>query len=139
MTNSEDQNISSPSRPVVLSLLCMITFVVGSLKLVLFLLAAFRSIPDYSGKNINGLLNLFLGINSTFYLTAWIALTVVTMTGAALMWNLKKSGFYIYVLAVCFTYLLPAISSGAEMMTLQRLFITSVFIFFYGIHLKFMN
>lgn len=55
------------------------------------------------------------------------------------MWKLRKSGFYIYVLSVCIAYLLPAISSEADMMTIQRLFVTSAFIFFYGINLKFLN
>lgn len=141
MTNNTEQNISPTMRPVALSLLCIITFIAGTVKIVLFLWAILRSNPDYSGKenDINGLLNVFLGINSTFYLILWIVVTITAIAGAVLMWKLKKSGFYIYTLSVCIAYILPSISEGPEMMTIQRLFFTTVFIFFYGIHLKFMN
>jgi hypothetical protein len=134
-----EQNISPPLRPVALSVLCIITFCSGFLKILLFFWAVFSSDTDYSGKGINGFLNTFLGINSTLYLLLWLALSVFSVAGAGLIWKLKKNGFYLYVISVSIAYLLPAIASGAGMMTIQRLFFTSVFIFFYGIHLKFMN
>ena len=133
------QNISSPARPVVLSLLCIITFITGFFKIALFFWATLFSNQGYSGKNINGFLNLFLGISSTLFLIIWMAVTLFAMAGAGLMWKLKKSGFYIYAISACFTYILPAISSGAGMMTIQRLFFAALFLFLYGIHLKFMK
>lgn len=139
LTETEEPNIPLPVRPEMLSVLCIITFASGLIKIMLFLWAILRSNPNYSGENINGLLNFFLGIHSTLYTIIWIAVTVTTMTGAGLIWKLRKSGFYIYVLSVCIAYLLPAISSGADMMTIQRLFVTSAFIFFYGINLKFLK
>ena len=139
MKEAEAQTISHPIRPAVLSLLCIITAASCFFKIVIFGWAAFRSNPNYSGKDINGLLNFFLGINGTLYILIWIAVTVTTLIGTGLMWRLKISGFYIYVLSACIAYVLPALSSGADMITIQRLFLTSVFIFFYGIHLKFMR
>jgi uncharacterized membrane protein len=139
MTNAGEQKISPSARPVVLSLLCMVTFVSGFFRSVLFLWAVICSNNGSSGKNVNELLHIFLGINSTFSYFAWIAVTFIAMAGAGLMWKLKKSGFYMYTSAAIIAYLLPAMSSGADMLTIQRLFFTSVFIFCYGIHLKFMN
>ena len=101
MPDNETQNASPPLRPVVLSLLCIITLIMGLFKIALFLWAALPSNPDYSGRNLNGLLNLFLGINSTKYIIVWIAVTITALAGAGLMWKLKKSGFYIYALSTC--------------------------------------
>lgn len=139
MRDIENQNISPAGRPVVLRLLCIITFVTGFFKIALLFWALFSTNPGYSGKNITGLLNLYLGAGNTMYILIWISLTLIAMAGTWQMWKLKKNGFYIYVSAVSVAYLLPAISSGSEMMTIQRLFFTSIFIFMYGIHLKFMN
>jgi hypothetical protein len=139
--NTESQN-SSPShkRPAILSVLCTLTFAFGAFKIILFCSAAFLLINNVtSNSGLSGILNALLSIRSTADAIVWIILTLVVLLGSWLMWRLRKIGFYIYFFAAILAYLLPAIVGGAEMMTIERLIFSSIFVFFYGLHLKFMK
>jgi hypothetical protein len=132
------KNDASKVRPTGLGILCTITFVFGIFKIFLFLWA----VLFYSSKintGLLGLLDALLAIRTQFHALVWTGISMVSIVGAWLMWKLRKVGFYIYFTSAFIAYLLPAIIGGAEMMTIQRLFFTSVFIFFYGLHLKFLK
>jgi hypothetical protein len=140
-TDSKVQNSDpSPERPAILSVLCILSFAFGAFKIILFFSAAILFIHNTAlNSGLTGMLNALLSIKSTFDAIVWIVLTLVLVHGSWLMWHLRKIGFYIYFFAAIFAYLLPAIHGGAEMMTIERLFFSSIFVFFYGLHLKFMK
>ncbi len=132
-------NKSSQGRPSVLSLLCIITFSFGIFKIILFFLLALYMNAPHEDSGLTGIFNSQLGIKNPNNALAWIGVTLLAIAGAWLMWKLKKIGFYIYFFASITAYLLPVIFAGAQMMTIQRLFFSSIFIFLYGMHLKFMK
>ena len=59
------------------------------------------------------------------------------------MWNLKKSGFWMYRLASVASLLVPVFFLGGGMMTLLSVgiggFITIVFVILYAVNLKHMH
>jgi hypothetical protein len=139
MKSEIHNNESLQARPSVLSILCIVTFAFGILKIILFSTTAFfLNNPDVNG-GIPTLLNELLGIKSPLNALMWNAVTLVTLYGTWLMWKLRRMGFYLYFLTAVISYTLPALIAGAEMMTVQRLIFISMFVFFYGIHLKFMH
>jgi hypothetical protein len=138
MKSEIHNNKSQQARPSVLSILCVVTFAFGILKIIVFSTTAFfLNNPDVNYR-IPALLNALLGIKSPFIALIWIAITLVTLYGTWLMWKLRRMGFYLYFLSAVLSYILPALIAGAEIMTVQRLVFISMFVFFYGIHLKFM-
>jgi hypothetical protein len=140
MDTKTHKNQKSPGRPVVLSLLCIITFSFGILKIILFSWTAITFLNNsFQDSGFTGMLNAMLAIKTPAFAFIWIAVTMTSLLGAVMMWQLMKAGFYIYFIAAVFAYLLPALAEGAEMMTIQRLFFTSIFIIFYGLHIRFMR
>lgn len=139
MKSEITDNKSSQGRPSVLSLLCIITFSFGIFKIILFFLLALYMNAPHEGSGLTSIINSQLGIKNPNNALAWIGVTLLAIAGAWLMWKLKKIGFYIYFFASITAYLLPAIFTGAQLMTIQRLFFSSIFIFLYGMHLKFLK
>lgn len=127
------------NRPVTLSLLCITTFVFGIFKIILFSVATIYLIQPDKDSALTSLLNVLLGIKNPIHTLIWITVTLALIFGARLMWRLRKTGYYMYFFATTIAFFFPAFIAGAEMMTIQRLVFTSMFIFFYGIHLRFMK
>lgn len=69
--------------------------------------------------------------------------SVLGLVGVWMMWNLRKNGFYIYVVSSILGLSLPYIFIGFSMVGLLGLgfvgFITVLFIVLYAIHLKYMS
>lgn len=69
--------------------------------------------------------------------------SLLSLLGVWFMWNLRKNGFYIYVVASLAGLFLPFVFLGFSMVALMGLgvggFITILFIVLYAIHLKYMN
>jgi len=131
---------SSPERPTILSILCIITFAFGIFKIILFSWAAIFLINyTYKCSGLTGMLNALISIKTPVYALVWIAVTLISLIGTWLMWRMQKAGFYLYFFSATLAYVLPASIAGTEMMTIQRLVFSSIFIFFYGINIKFMK
>jgi hypothetical protein len=126
-------------RPHVLSLLCIITFTFGIFRIIVFSADAYMLSLSSDKSSYSNLLKILTGIASPAHALIFILITILAILGAWLMWKLNKRGFYLYTSAAILAYIFPAIIAGNEMMTIQRLFFSSTFILFYGIHLKFMN
>lgn len=72
-----------------------------------------------------------------------IILSLLSLFGVWQMWNLRKSGFWIYVLAGIAGLVLPVIFLGGGMMALTTVgiggFFTLLFIVLYAVNLKYMH
>jgi hypothetical protein len=68
---------------------------------------------------------LFIGIQ--------ILLTGLGITGVILMWQMKKSGFYLYSSVKTLNYFLPVLFIGNNHLHFPGLLITSILIILYGI------
>lgn len=72
-----------------------------------------------------------------------IAIALISLIGVWQMWNLKKSGFYIYVLASLAGLAVPLVFLGGGLLALMSVgiggFIAIVFIVLYALNLKHMH
>lgn len=109
-------------RPVLLSVLCILSFIWSSIWAILIL----------------GII-WFLGADSasgSAFVAIVIALTLVILNivGVAKMWNLKRSGFYIYVVTSVIVTSLTIYSNGE--VTLYGLLIPLIFIALFALNWK---
>ena len=60
----------------------------------------------------------------------------LSLTGAILMWNLKKSGFHLYTLAQLLILLITLLFLGREHVALGNIMFTLLFIIYYYIAMR---
>lgn len=74
---------------------------------------------------------------------AGIVLSLLSLLGVWQMWNLRKSGFWLYVLAGVAGLIVPVIYLGGSMMAVMSMgfigLFTLLFIILYGVNLKYMH
>lgn len=74
---------------------------------------------------------------------AGIVVALVSLLGVWQMWNLKKSGFWLYLLASIAGLVVPLVFLGGSMMAIASVgfagFISLVFIILYAVNLKHMH
>jgi hypothetical protein len=68
-----------------------------------------------------------------FFVIAEIVLTIIGLTAVYLMWQMKKTGFYLYALIKTMVYFMPVMVIGSNHMHFPGLALTAVMIFLYGI------
>ena len=85
---------------------------------------------------------IFSAENTTFGLIGLFC-ALISLTGAILMWNFKKEGFYIYTIINLIALFLPMIFIGVNPFTIVITsvigIITLLFIILYGVNLKHMS
>jgi hypothetical protein len=74
---------------------------------------------------------------------AGIVLSLLGLWGVWQMWNLKKSGFWLYLLASVVGLLVPIYFLGGSMMAIATVgfvgFFSLIFIILYAVNLKYMH
>ena len=134
-----------PKRPKTLSVLCILTFIfsaLGCLSSILTPLYAetmiqfMKSGPDFDEVAMSENLKV---LNAGWgYYTLTLVLTVVSLTGAILMWKLKKNGFHFYAFSNLALLFVPTLVLGMSISWVAIL-LTSCFIGMYAMHLKYMK
>jgi hypothetical protein len=142
----EDLQIEpQPKRPVFLSVLCILTFVstgfsiLGCLiipSMADFMIEVAKQTPSYNEAAYRDVI-LIWRAGWGFYLVL-LVLTAFSLTGAILMWNLKKIGFHFYTIANIFIFYLPIMWLGLPF-SIGGAFFPAAFIGMYALHLKFMK
>lgn len=132
-----DQNTTTPTtptRPGLLTVLCILTFIangLGALVSVLVLLAA----GTITAMLPSSLAGMFAG--STPSLIVMVVCCLATLYGAMQMWKLKKMGFYIYTGAQVVALVAP-LMFGQTFSVMSAVF-AAVFIVLYYLNVKHMN
>ena len=155
-------------RPTFLTVLCILSFIAGAWSLWDSIESAFTNAPQEAveearlaieeamatlegqGSNmVVGILESALDMAEKGVAHAkplgyiGMATSILGLLGVWLMWNLKRKGFWIYVLASLSGLFLPFIFLGFSGAGLIGLgfggFITILFIVFYGLNLKHMS
>jgi hypothetical protein len=132
------------TRPVSLTILCVLTFIstgVSSLGCLLIpLMSDFMIMvikqntemdPQASADAI-----MVISAGWGYYLTV-LVFTLLSLTGAVYMWNLKKNGFHFYTIANIILFNIPIVWLGLPFNALPAL-LSLMFIGFYALHLKYM-
>lgn len=120
-------------RPILLTWLCIVSALSGSLWISMLLA------PVFFSSTGNAQSDLFPGLAieylhaGCFFISALIVLTLIGIIGVVKMWHLKKHGFYIYAAMKILIYFLPVLFIGYNHLTYPGLLNTSVFITSYGV------
>lgn len=163
------ENSTAAKRPTFLTVLCIITFVVSGYNLIVALIGLFKSesfdpeqwqgISDQMAEAMSGAdaasqemaasvmtsleSMMQIGVENSISLgiTAILA-SALSILGAYLMFNLKKIGYYTYIVAKVIGVLIPLFIFGVNILTMMMYGFVAVigilFIILYGINRKYM-
>jgi hypothetical protein len=147
--NTTTQLPEQPSRPELLNILCILTFI-GSGLSAFFNIILFFSIDKISMYHENGDFDIFtsnMEINpieliievDPFYFIIQAMVFAMSVYGAYLMWHLKKYGFHVYAIAQLVLIISTQIYYPGLPFPFFELLISIVFIMMYARNLKFMK
>ncbi|MBE0650819.1 MAG: hypothetical protein IH595_08250 [Bacteroidales bacterium] len=134
-------------RPVLLTLLCILTFIGGGMTLfsntVIYLMFdqfknLFASHPNMEFLGTKMDFAFVFNLNKLYFLSQGI-FSGLALAGAFLMWNLKKIGFHLYVLSQLILLIIPEIFIPHLPFPLFQLSISFLFVYFYYKHLSIMQ
>ena len=125
--------IENKSRPQILTWLCMGSGIFGvSWIIMLFVLIGYSYKGDLPSGLFPGLVTEYLHAGYLF-ISAEIVLAGLGIAGVILMWQIKKSGLYLYAVSKALVYFIPVVFIGSNHLTFPGLIITSILIIIYGI------
>lgn len=136
---------SQLKRPPLLTALCILTFistgfsVLGSVMtpaMADFMIGFVKKTPEYNPDEYTELFTLWK-MGWGFYMTI-LLFSLLSLTGALLMWNLKKNGFHFYTIANIILFYLPVMWAGTPFNIIPA-FMSASFIGMYALHLKYMH
>lgn len=121
------------SRPGILTWLCIGSAISGlSWILMLVALIIFSLKNQFPSGLFPGLAVEYLQAGYLF-ICVLILSAFAGLAGVFMMWQLRKSGFYLYVLVKTLIYFLPVVIIGPKHLTFPGLVLTSAMILLYGI------
>ncbi|MDD5569582.1 MAG: hypothetical protein PHD97_00325 [Bacteroidales bacterium] len=136
-------------RPLLLSVLCVLTILGNCIMILsgLFSLLALKIVYYFSIFPIqNELVSYILSGGSVFAITS-IFLCFFTIAGTIKMWNLRKMGFYLYLISKAafiltpFIFLVPGILDLNSVLKglIPYIALTFLFVILYFLNLKYMH
>jgi len=135
---------SAPKRAQMLSILCILTFIGSGLNLFSsFFIASFfdtfQVVAEEVGERF-GLpgMDVFLTATPGFFLVTAL-LYAGSVTGAIMMWQLRKMGFHIYIIAQILLLIAPMYFLKLQSPSMLDLLISGLFIILYSTQLKQMH
>jgi hypothetical protein len=136
--NSTNQDINV--RPSSLSHICILTFIGSGLSAIVFLLIflIYDLIPDLLLQDefaANGMIlnEITTKANRIFFFIMPI-LYALSITGAVMMWKLKKKGFHLYTIVQLLMLLLPFFMVTDYSISFPNALITAIFIGAYSLN-----
>lgn len=142
---TDGNEIQAPKRPGTLTLLCVLTFIysgIGILAAIFTPLFAdsmvefMLSNPAYDEATMSETIKVLQAGWGYYMLT--LVLTLGSLTGAILIWKLKKNGFHFYAFSNLALLFIPSLVLGLAI-SWAAIFITAAFIGMYALHLKYMK
>lgn len=139
----EEQPVNK--RPQFLSVLCILTYIwtgftmISTLMILLFpdMMVRLVGLSQDFDEQTKADMIIALQAGGTYYMIM-LLLNMMSLTGAILMWNLKRKGFHFYTIANILLFNMPIIWLDQPFSLFVALFY-AVFIGFYAMHLKFMK
>lgn len=139
-----------PQRPTFLSVLCVLTFIgsgcealsmalVGALRPTLLGMFESGAFEDYYSMvpTLEAQLGTVLAVKGGYYLLMFL-FYAASVTGAALMWKMKRIGFHVYTIAQC-VVLIAGMWLGHTGFPWSGLVWTALWVAAYAMHLKYMK
>lgn len=156
---------ATKQRPTFLTVLCILSFINGGLNILFNLpsllmpnfmesymetMKQIQGMNDYSNAPpfLAGMMNDMMAMMDrmadhwTIMILSTILLAVMSVMGAWMMWNLKKTGLLFYTTAQVLWTMMPFIFLGSNIFVVLAVFINGIFtlgfIILYGLQLKHM-
>lgn len=140
----EQQNVTleKNERPALLTTLCILTFIWSGLMSLFSLIGIFAS-GALSGY-LENMLPGFGSMSAGFFIIIFLVMLILfglSLFGAIKMFQLKKSGYVIYMIPNCLMLLFQIIGIAAAFtfLSLISLLVSILFIVLYGTNLKYMK
>jgi hypothetical protein len=141
----EEQSIEiteQKKRPQLLTILCILTFVGSGSGVAGFLMVSvnFESTMEALKVIYANIPEAFVLLNAPreFFVIS-LFLSVFSLLGAIMMWNLTKTGFHIYTSAQLISLIIPLIYFGGETNPLLNIMLTALFVYLYARNLPYMR
>ncbi len=137
-------NDTGPKRPVLLTVLCILTFAGSGMNMLSNLLVfVFYSTFQTVGENILKTIDLpgvedILNAQPIFFVSS-VAAYAVSIFGAFQMWQLRKRGFHIYLISQILLVIIPMYFFKLASPLLADIILSGIFIILYGSNLKHMS
>ncbi|MBL7883074.1 MAG: hypothetical protein JNL69_03335 [Bacteroidia bacterium] len=141
----ENNNGQQTKRPLLLTILCILTFISSGLGIMSALTTPF--LADYMIELFNATPGFDKMLTPEaiavlkagwFYYLMVTGFTVMSLFGAIYMWKLQKIGFHLYTIANIIIYCLPSIIVGLPFHMIGLIF-PGMFVALYTLNLKFMK
>jgi hypothetical protein len=135
---------SKPDRPTLLNILCILTFIGSGMNFISSLMISvfydkFTILADSISQSFHlpELEMLLEGKPLFFALSALIY--AGSITGAILMWKLKKPGFHVYIISQILLVLSPMYFFHLPSPSMLDIILSGTFIILYSSNLKYMS
>ena len=135
----------TPTRPLFLKVLCILTFIssgIGCLSALLTpvfaetIIELIQNSPKYDEADMA---DAIMVLNAGWgYYSVMFVLATASLTGAILMWKLRKIGFHIYALANSIALFVPILMFSMPI-SWSGILLTACFIALYALNLKHMK
>ncbi len=141
----DTEEVQIIKRPKRLTILCILTFIFSGLGCLSSVMTPFlanemsdfiKNSPNYKDEAFAESI-LVIQAGWAYHFPTFI-LALGSVTGAALMWKLKKAGFHLYALSNLSLLFIPTLVLGLAI-SWSAIFVSVGFIGMYGLHLRFMK
>jgi hypothetical protein len=142
--NTETATETNPKRPVLLTILCILTFVGSGLNLVSsFLISVFYNTFQTVAGDISKAFDLpamdmILNAKPPFFLVSSFLYALSTF-GAFEMWKLRKRGFHLYAVSQILLVMMPMYFFKLSLPSFPDIIFSGIFIILYSANLKHMS
>lgn len=166
--NDMNPAAAAPQRPTLLTVICILSFIMGLFSLWSGYRNAFTDAPQKGLEEAKAQMEEAMAqmgdqgvpmmqemMESTITMAekaaekarpigySKIVLALLSLFGVWSMWNLRKTGFWVYLLASIGGLVMPVVFLGGGIMTMLSVgiagFISIIFIIFYAVNLKHMH
>lgn len=145
MENSFEEITEKKTRPTLLTVLCILTFIAAGFSILAYLVTSF--LPGSFSNGMEEQFAQMFGEEKAAEMVATMAqsiriapymlvLSILNLTGAILMFQLKRIGYFLYIIAQVGMVVLPAFISGNWGIVWSAIW-ALLFIILYGLNWKY--
>lgn len=144
MPEDNKRQFYTGKRPPTLTLLCILSFIGGGGTALssLFVVMAYDIIPmaleQMPVPEAESMLELVQSAGKNFFVVTGL-LNLLSLTGAILMWKLRKTGFHLYTIAQLLLLAAPLLMIAGYQIPFTTFLLSGTFILGYGLNLRFMR
>lgn len=163
MNDTYSATAPAPVRPTLLTVICILSFLFGAYSLVTGVIGSFHETTDEDRALVEQKMaeaqqqapgmeammdSMTTGLNNTLEHSKQINMggalaAIISLFGVWMMWNLRKTGFWLYLIGVIIGLVVPLYYIGGNIVGFGYVgffgFISLIFVILYAVNLKYMR